>query len=110
MRGINSNLLKTLLQFLYSGFVEVEEEKLNQFVDLAEDLGLEGLGQRHSEEEKPCLEKTLQVQDEKKTAAKAEPNVVVEPPGRQHFERDNLFHVKMVFFLKLWTKHLLMKI
>ena len=60
------------------------------FVALAEDLGLEGLGQRHSEEKKPCLEKTLQVQDEKKAVAKVEPNLSVEPPGMTNFKRDNL--------------------
>ena len=79
MRGIRSNLLKTLLQFLYSGLVEIEEQKLNQFVALAEDLGLEGLGQRHFEDKKPCLQKNLeaQEQDEKK------PNLAVEPPGSE---------------------------
>ena len=97
MRGVDSNLLKILLSFLYSGFVEIEEQKLNQFVALAEDLGLEGLGQRHSEEKKPCLENTLQVQDEKKAAAKVEPKFVVEPPGMQNFKRDNLLHVIMIF-------------
>lgn len=91
--------METLLKFLYSGFVEIEEQKLNQFVALAEDLGLEGLGQRHSEEKKPCLEKTLQVQDEKKTTAKVEPNLVIEPPGMQNFKRDNLFHVMLIFSL-----------
>ena len=97
MRGVDSNLLKILLSFLYSGFVEIEEQKLNQFVALAEDLGLEGLGQRHSEEKKPCLENSLQVQDEEKAAAKVEPNFVVEPPGMQNFTRDNLLHVIMIF-------------
>lgn len=89
--------METLLKFLYSGFVEIEEQKLNQFVSLAEDLGLEGLGQRHSGEKKPCLEKTLQVLDEKKTTAKVEPNLVIEPPG--NFKRDNLFHVSLIFSL-----------
>ena len=91
--------METLLKFLYSGFVEIEEQKLNQFVSLAEDLGLEGLGQRHSGEKKPCLEKTLQVQDEKKTTAKVEPNLVIEPPGMQNFKRGNLFHVMLIFSL-----------
>ena len=79
MRGVNSNLLKTLLQFLYSGFVEIEEQKLNQFVALAEDLGLEGLGQRDFEDKKPCLQKNLEAQgqDEKK------PYLAVEPPGSE---------------------------
>ena len=99
MRGVSSNLMETLLKFLYSGFVEIEEQKLNQFVSLAEDLGLEGLGQRHSGEKKPCLEKTLQVLDEKKTTAKVEPNLVIEPPGMQNFKRDNLFHVMLIFSL-----------
>ena len=84
MRGVNTSLLKTLLSFLYSGSVEIEEQKLNQFVALAEDLGLEGLGQRHFEDKKPCIQKNLeaQEQDEKKVAI-LEPNLAVKPPGSE---------------------------
>ena len=56
MRGVETSLLETLLQFLYTGFIEIPEHKLNRFVHLAEDLGVEAVGKSRikDEEKKPA--------------------------------------------------------
>ena len=43
LRGVEADLLQPLLDFLYTGKAEVDEELLADFVALAEDLGVEGL-------------------------------------------------------------------
>ena len=57
MRGVDTSLLETLLEFLYTGFIEIPEHKLNGFVHLAEDLGVEAMGKnRIKDEEKKLVE------------------------------------------------------
>ena len=43
LRGVEASLILPLLDFLYTGKAEVDEELLADFVVLAEDLGVEGL-------------------------------------------------------------------
>ena len=43
MRGVDSNILRPLISFLYTGGAEVKEELLVDFMALTEDLGVEGL-------------------------------------------------------------------
>ena len=43
MRGVDSSLLKPLLNFLYIGKAQVPEDLLTEFVALGADLGVEGL-------------------------------------------------------------------
>ena len=45
LRGVEFALLQPLLHFLYTGKAEVPEAKLEKFVGLAEELGVEGLAQ-----------------------------------------------------------------
>ena len=56
MRGVETSLLETLLEFLYTGFIEIPEHKLNRFVHLAEHLGVEAVGKSRikDEEKKPA--------------------------------------------------------
>ena len=42
-RGTNSALLESLLSFLYKGSTEVAEDEIDQFMVLAEELGVDGL-------------------------------------------------------------------
>ena len=42
-RGVESNLLKPLIDFLYTGKAQVAEELIASFVTLAEEFGVEGL-------------------------------------------------------------------
>ena len=43
LRGVEASLILPLLDFLYTGKAQVDEELLADFVVLAEDLGVEGL-------------------------------------------------------------------
>ena len=43
MRGVDSNVLRPLITFLYTGGAEVKEELLVDFMALTEDLGVDGL-------------------------------------------------------------------
>ena len=45
LRGVDFALLQPLLHFLYTGKAEIPEAKLEKFVGLAEELGVEGLEQ-----------------------------------------------------------------
>ena len=56
MRGVETSLLETLLEFLYTGFIEIPEHELNRFVHLAQDLGVEAVEKSRikDEEKKPA--------------------------------------------------------
>ena len=43
LRGVETNLLQPLIDFLYTGKAQVDEELIANFVTLAEDFGVEGL-------------------------------------------------------------------
>ena len=43
LRGLEANLLQPLIDFLYTGKAQVDEELIANFVTLAEDFGVEGL-------------------------------------------------------------------
>ena len=52
MRGVKSDDLLAIVSFLYRGEVNIEEESLDSFLDLAEELDLRGLsGQRTKDKE-----------------------------------------------------------
>ena len=52
MRGVDSSLLKPLLNFLYIGKAQVPEDLLTEFVALGADLGVEGLANLCNPDEK----------------------------------------------------------
>ena len=62
LRGVDTSLLESLLELLYTGFIEIAENKLNGFVHLAEDLGVEAMGKSRIKDE----EKKNQIKDEEK--------------------------------------------
>ena len=43
LRGIDSKLLGTILDFIYHGEVTVKQEEVNRFLGVAQDLQLKGL-------------------------------------------------------------------
>jgi hypothetical protein len=57
LRGLNSNLLGTILDFIYHGQVTVMQEELNKFLTVAHDLGLKGLATKNE------MEKTVELQE-----------------------------------------------
>ena len=65
LRGIAGNLLAPLLEFLYTGRVQVSEHLIADFLVLAEDLGIEGLAKSSDEkeivEEAPALVEEMNV-------------------------------------------------
>jgi len=65
LRGVAGNLLAPLLQFLYTGRVQVSEHLIADFLVLAEDLGIEGLAKRSDDkeivEEAPTLVEEMNV-------------------------------------------------
>ena len=50
LKGINFVDIKTVLDFMYFGEVSIEQENLNSFLAVAEDLQVKGLTQKHSNE------------------------------------------------------------
>ena len=65
LRGVAGNLLTPLLQFLYTGRVQVSEHLIADFLVLAEDLGIEGLAKSSDDkeivEEAPALVEEMNV-------------------------------------------------
>ena len=65
LRGVAGNLLAPLLQFLYTGRVQVSEHLIADFLVLAEDLGIEGLAKSSDDkeivEEAPALVEEMNV-------------------------------------------------
>ena len=55
MRGIKTKYLKSILDFIYHGQVNVEQDDLNDFLQLAEELELKGLSTVKSEIEEPPI-------------------------------------------------------
>ena len=53
MRGMKSEDLLAILDFLYCGETNVYQENLDSFLAIAEELELKGLGKSSQEEEKP---------------------------------------------------------
>ena len=53
MRGVQSSLLKLIVDFIYCGEVSVHQDKLNEFLALAEDLQLRGLTESDASEAEP---------------------------------------------------------
>ena len=51
MRGVRKAQLELLLDFLYCGEVSVEQEELNSFLQLAGELGVEGLSKHEQRKE-----------------------------------------------------------
>ena len=49
-RGVETSLIVSLMDFLYTGKAEVMEELLTEFIALAEDLGVEGLARDNTSE------------------------------------------------------------
>ena len=43
LRGVSYPVLESLVQFVYSGATEVEAERLQDFLSLAQDMGVKGL-------------------------------------------------------------------
>ena len=43
MRGVTGNDLKSILAFVYLGEVSIDHERMNEFLDIARDLGIKGL-------------------------------------------------------------------
>ena len=50
MRGVKSNQLTSIVDFLYKGEINIEQDKLDEFLALAEDLQLKGLTQTQTGE------------------------------------------------------------
>ena len=48
LKGVNFVDIKTVLDFMYFGEVSIEQENLNSFLAVAEDLQVKGLTQKHS--------------------------------------------------------------
>ena len=64
LRGVAGNLLAPLLEFLYTGRVQVSEHLIADFLVLAEDLGIEGLANSSDKEivqEAPALLEEINV-------------------------------------------------
>ena len=65
LRGVAGNLLAPLLEFLYTGCVQVSEHLIADFLVLAEDLGIEGLAKSSDDkeivEEAPALVEEMNV-------------------------------------------------
>ena len=53
MRGVNSSLLKLIVDFIYCGEISVHQDNLNEFLALAEDLQLRGLTESDASEVSP---------------------------------------------------------
>ena len=53
MRGVNSSLLKLIVDFIYCGEISVHQDNLNEFLALAEDLQLRGLTESDASEVQP---------------------------------------------------------
>ena len=43
LRGVSYPVLESLVQFVYSGATEVAAERLQDFLSLAQDMGIKGL-------------------------------------------------------------------
>ena len=50
LRGVEADLLKPLLDFLYTGKAEISDQLITEFLVLAEDLGIEGLANNPGKE------------------------------------------------------------
>ena len=72
MRGVKSDDLKAMMEFLYRGEANVDQENLDTFLQLAEELQLKGLTGNQQEEEKKFTPR----ETEKPKAAKS-PNKVI---------------------------------
>lgn len=53
LRGIKTEQMKAVLDFLYSGVVNVTEEGVDDFLEVANDLKIEGLMVKHKKKRKP---------------------------------------------------------
>ena len=49
MRGVTGKDLKSILSFVYLGEVSIDRERMNEFLEIARDLGIKGLSVRESE-------------------------------------------------------------
>ena len=55
MRGVSSEVLVAIIDFLYLGETNISQESLDSFLVIAEDLQLKGLmGQNNEEKVKKC--------------------------------------------------------
>ena len=72
LRGIEASLLNPLLNFLYTGRAEVNEDLITQFVALAEDLGVEGLAKTSPAQNEDPIHTTVEenTDDDKAEVAK----------------------------------------
>ena len=66
LRGVKSSQLTSIVDFLYLGEVNIEQDNLNEFLALAEDLQLKGLTQTETETETQTQTQT-QAQTQTKT-------------------------------------------
>ena len=51
MRGVTGNDLKSILSFVYLGEVSIDHERMNEFLEIARDLGIKGLSANTRESE-----------------------------------------------------------
>ena len=76
MRGIKGKYLKSVVDFIYHGQVNIEQEDLNDFLQIAEDLELKGLTSVNSEPYDPPIVETKQkAPPSKPKITKAEENI-----------------------------------
>ena len=64
MRGVNSDNLVAIVDFLYCGETNVQKENLNSFLSLADELQLKGLIEQKSEKISEGLEAEISVKTE----------------------------------------------
>ena len=86
LRGVEADLLQPLLHFLYTGKAQVDEELFENFVTLAEDLGVEGIAnnfnftQNESTVEESEKTEYFDVEEQNTSASQEVIKKEIEPP------------------------------
>ena len=81
MRGVQSEDLVAIIDFLYYGEVNVHQDNLKTFLTLAEELRLKGLTQQESlEGDNKEIQKLIELADDKSTVLSAKNSGPYDPP------------------------------
>ena len=99
LRGVEANLLKPLINFLYTGQAEVDENVLANFLALADDLGVEGIENNcnftQNEESESETANWSEIKDQNTGAGEKEnTGLKGQETGAEEIEKTNGFDVK----------------